>query len=93
MQLTTVMGILIIGWSIFTIISHHIPVKLPPFHPVFTQSSKDPTRQASSGWLEHFPTFLAYIGIIVAFGHSLLAMSGEESLAQVNREIEAAEAL
>jgi hypothetical protein len=27
-------------------------------------------------------------GIIMAFGHSILAMSGEESLAQVNREIE-----
>ena len=33
--------------------------------------------------------FVGTIGIIVAFGHSLLAMSGEESLAQVNREIEA----
>src|SRR5438270_2033728 len=29
------------------------------------------------------------IGVVVAFGHSLLAMSGEESLAQVNREIQA----
>ena len=27
-------------------------------------------------------------GILMAFGHSMLAMSGEESLAQVNREIE-----
>ena len=26
-------------------------------------------------------------GILIAFGHSVLAMSGEESLAQVNREI------
>src|SRR5207244_12085762 len=26
-------------------------------------------------------------GILIAFGHSILAMSGEESLAQVNREI------
>ena len=31
---------------------------------------------------------LGLIGILMAFGHSLLAMSGEESLAQVNREIE-----
>ncbi len=28
------------------------------------------------------------LGILMAFGHSLLAMSGEESLAQVNRELE-----
>src|SRR5260370_29840555 len=26
---------------------------------------------------------------MIAFGHSILAMSGEESLAQINREIEA----
>ena len=29
----------------------------------------------------------ALVGIMIAFGHSILAMSGEESLAQVNREI------
>ena len=28
------------------------------------------------------------IGIIIAFGHSILAMSGEETLAQVYREVE-----
>ena len=27
------------------------------------------------------------LGIMIAFGHSVLAMSGEESLAQVNREL------
>ncbi len=31
--------------------------------------------------------FLGLFGILMAFGHSILAMSGEESLAQVNREI------
>src|SRR5713226_6574705 len=31
---------------------------------------------------------LGLIGILMAFGHSVLAMSGEESLAQVNRELE-----
>jgi len=31
---------------------------------------------------------MGLFGILMAFGHSLLAMSGEESLAQVNREIE-----
>jgi len=33
-------------------------------------------------------SLLGLLGILVAFGHSLLAMSGEESLAQVNRELE-----
>ena len=31
---------------------------------------------------------LGLFGMLMAFGHSVLAMSGEESLAQVNREIE-----
>jgi amino acid transporter len=33
-------------------------------------------------------TWLGLLGLLVAFGHSILAMSGEESLAQVNRELE-----
>ena len=37
------------------------------------------------GWLKP----VGAIGITMAFGHSLLAMSGEESLAQVYREMEA----
>lgn len=90
MQLTTVMGLLIFLWSAITLwVMPHGTVRMPPFHPIFTQTSLDPTKQASSGWLEHFPRILGTIGILVAFGHSLLAMSGEESLAQVNREIEA----
>src|SRR5437660_3676914 len=31
---------------------------------------------------------IGLIGILVAFGHWFLAMSGEESLAQINRELE-----
>jgi amino acid transporter len=90
MQLTTVMGLLIFAWSAITLwMMPHGSIHAPPFTPIFTQTSLDPAKQASSGWLEHFPRILGSIGILVAFGHSLLAMSGEESLAQVNREIEA----
>ena len=35
-----------------------------------------------------FVPLLGLFGILMAFGHSVLAMSGEESLAQVHREIE-----
>jgi amino acid transporter/nucleotide-binding universal stress UspA family protein len=38
------------------------------------------------GW-EWF-SFVGIIGIMIAFGHSILAMSGEETLAQVYREVE-----
>ncbi len=90
MQLTTVMGVIIVAWSLITMLTHHIHFTAPPFHPVFTNSSLDPTKEESSmGWLEVVPKFVGMIGIVVAFGHSLLAMSGEESLAQVNREIQA----
>jgi amino acid transporter len=94
MKLTTVMGVLIIAWSLFTIGTSAAGFSgaihnLPGIHPVFTQSSTDPGKESSAGWLEAFPRLLGMLGILVAFGHSLLAMSGEESLAQVNREIEA----
>ncbi len=34
-------------------------------------------------------SLVGLVGIIIAFGHSILAMSGEETLAQVYREVEA----
>ena len=37
---------------------------------------------------ENAPSIIGFIGIMIAFGHSVLAMSGEETLAQVNRELE-----
>lgn len=33
-------------------------------------------------------SFIGLIGLFIAFGHSILAMSGEETLAQVYREVE-----
>jgi amino acid transporter len=88
MQLTTVMGILIIAWSAITLILRGQPIHAPPLHPVFTDSSLG-GNESSKGWLENFPKIVGSLGILIAFGHTLLAMSGEESLAQVNREIEA----
>lgn len=46
-------------------------------------SIADPLRHPSS-WL----SLIGMIGIAIAFGHSILAMSGEETLAQVYREVE-----
>jgi amino acid transporter len=42
-----------------------------------------PLREPAS-WL----SIIGIIGIVIAFGHSILAMSGEETLAQVYREVE-----
>jgi hypothetical protein len=84
MQVTTVMVVLLLGWSFYTVARGHY--SLPPW-PVpgnlhFTEESL--------GFLKHVPDLphiFGVFGIIMAFGHSLLAMSGEESLAQVYREI------
>jgi hypothetical protein len=43
----------------------------------------EPLRQPGS-WL----SLIGVLGVVIAFGHSILAMSGEETLAQVYREVE-----
>ncbi len=81
MACTTVMGVIIIVWSVATLWVRGF--HWPPFAPIFNKDSL--------GWLNSFKNGikpLGLIGISIAFGHSLLAMSGEESLAQVYREIE-----
>ncbi len=37
----------------------------------------------------HWLSLVGVLGIVIAFGHSILAMSGEETLAQIYREVEA----
>src|SRR5436190_19978813 len=81
MQLTTIMGIIVIAWASLTVAMRPELRHLPPFRPVLTPESQ--------GWLVNFPRIVGSIGIVIAFGHTLLAMSGEESLAQVYREIKA----
>src|SRR5262249_45091744 len=39
-----------------------------------------------SNW--HWWSWIGLVGVLIAFGHSILAMSGEETLAQVYREVE-----
>ncbi|MGO9516018.1 MAG: APC family permease [Candidatus Korobacteraceae bacterium] len=83
MQITTVMVVVLIAWCLFTLFKH--PAPLPPL-PSAASMHHD---KESLGWL--FGTWAARIPLImllVGFGHSVLAMSGEESLAQINREIE-----
>ena len=84
MKLVTVMVVLLITWCIYTAILRHSP--LPPWpHP------RNLRLNASAlGWLagSPLPHMFGIIAIFIALGHSVLAMSGEESLAQVYREIE-----
>ena len=83
MKITTVMVVILIAWCLLTLVQHggHLP-PLP--------SAADMHRNRDSlGWLlGTWASRLPFIMLLVGFGHSVLAMSGEESLAQINREIE-----
>jgi amino acid transporter len=84
MKITTVMVVILLGWGFYSVI--HKGAALPPAPiPSNLHFSQD-----ALGFLRHtkFASALGLFGVIMAFGHSVLAMSGEESLAQVNREIE-----
>ena len=83
MQITTVMVAILLVWCPLTILLQGNP-NWPPA-PVLENLRFTPE---SLGWLEGtiWPQ-LAFAGLLIAFGHSLLAMSGFETLAQVYREI------
>jgi len=84
MKVTTVMVVVMIVWCGVTLMWRG-GGQLPPAPvPKNLHFSDD-----ALGWLKGtiWPSFTA-IAILVGFGHSILAMSGEESLAQVYREIE-----
>src|SRR5579863_9375485 len=82
MQITTVMVVMLIVWCLVTIFKNgYQPVPLPTLANL--HFSKE-----GLGWLHGtVAPSITIIAVMVGLGHSLLAMSGEESLAQVNREI------
>jgi amino acid transporter len=84
MQITTVMVVILIIWSLITIFTQgYQPVPAPT--PTNLKFSDD-----ALGWLKGtIAPSITIVAILIGLGHSVLAMSGEESLAQVYREIEA----
>ncbi|MGA3069207.1 MAG: APC family permease [Terracidiphilus sp.] len=84
MQVTTVMVVILLLWGVFSVMVRgaHIP---PPPTVSNLKFSDD-----ALGFLKgtRLVPLFGLFGILMAFGHSVLAMSGEETLAQVNREIE-----
>src|SRR5215468_4365721 len=84
MYVTTVMVVLMIGWCIYTlwVRGAHIPPWPHLSNIVYADDAL--------GWLKNtsLPYTIGLIGILVGLGHSVLAMSGEETMAQVYREIE-----
>lgn len=84
MQVTTIMVVLLLGWSILTLLRGNYA--LPPLPSPQSLSFNSESLGFLRGHPE-LPRLFAIFGILMAFGHSILAMSGEESLAQVYREI------
>src|SRR5246127_1043539 len=84
MIITTVMVVILIIWCTITVL--RAPIQLPPnpLHPGVIPLNKESLGWLNGTWFSH----LTLIILLVGFGHSVLAMSGEETLAQVNREIE-----
>jgi amino acid transporter len=84
MAITTVMVVILILWCTITVL--RAPVQLPPnpLHPGVIPLNKESLGWLNGTWFSHITWIILFVG----FGHSVLAMSGEETLAQVNREIE-----
>jgi amino acid transporter len=84
MYVTTVMVVLLIGWCLYTLAVRggHVP-PLPHLSNIVYADD-------ALGWLKNtsLPYTIGLIGILIGLGHSVLAMSGEETMAQVYREIE-----
>ena len=84
MQLTTVMVVVLIAWCVYTLFVRgaHLPPAPIPSNLILDKHSL--------GWLynSRIPHLITMAAVFVGLGHSVLAMSGEESLAQVYREIE-----
>jgi amino acid transporter len=84
MYVTTVMVVIMIGWCAYTLAMRggHVP-PLPRLSTI-TYSND------ALGWLGYtrLPYTVAAVAVLIGLGHSVLAMSGEETMAQVYREIE-----
>jgi amino acid transporter len=83
-QITTIMVVILLVWGVYSVFIKG--VQLPPAPTVANLKFSDDALGFLRG--TRLVPVLGLFGILMAFGHSLLAMSGEESLAQVNREIE-----
>ncbi len=83
MQITTVMVVAFLIWCPITLIlAPKVQLPPPPLPRNFHFAPE------ALGWLEGtiWPQ-LGFVAVVIAFGHSILSMSGFETLAQVYREI------
>ena len=84
MIVTTAMVVILLLWCTVTVFKIGVQWPPNPLHPGVVELTKESLGWLYGSWFSH----LTWIIVFVGFGHSVLAMSGEETLAQVNREIE-----
>src|SRR6266852_5981807 len=84
MYVTTAMVVVMIVWCLITVSMRgaHMPPLPTPANLTFAPEAL--------GWLRfsRLPYTVGLIGVLIGLGYSVLAMSGEETLAQVYREVE-----
>ena len=84
MIITTVMVVILLLWCTITVFKIGIQWPPNPMHLGVVPLNRESLGWLNGTWLSHLSLIIFFVG----FGHSVLAMSGEETLAQVNREIE-----
>lgn len=88
MYVTTVMVVLMVIWCGYTLWARG--AHLPPWPHLSNLVYATGAHGGALGWLHNssLPYTVGFIGILIGLGHSVLAMSGEETMAQVYRELE-----
>jgi amino acid transporter len=88
MYVTTTMVVIMVVWCCYTLWVKG--AHLPPLPRLSAITYLGGDHGGALGWLRHtsLPYTVGFIGILIGLGHSVLAMSGEETMAQVYREIE-----
>src|SRR6266849_4958988 len=88
MYVTTVMVVMMVVWCGYTLWAKG--AHLPPWPHLRNIVYLTGEHGGALGWLRYtsLPKTFAIVGILIGLGHSVLAMSGEETMAQVYREIE-----
>jgi amino acid transporter len=88
MYVTTTMVVIMVVWCCYTLWVKG--AHLPPWPHLRNIAYLQGEHGGALGWLRHtsLPYTVGFIGILIGLGHSVLAMSGEETMAQVYREIE-----
>src|SRR5207237_362989 len=84
MVITTIMVVILIVWCLVSIF--RAPIQFPPnpLHLGVVRLDRESLGWLNGTWISQLTMIILFVG----FGHCVLGMSGEETLAQVNREIE-----